>query len=728
MSPPVFHLLAGPNGAGKSTLYRALADSGAIDRALEFVNADLYEREHLQHIADLQKRSEAARDWAEWRRDEVQQSPYMIPRLLTEQCMSPTPRPDFEQQIEALLSLAGRQAVSNPTPAAFTQWFKLAVPKLMPALLEQIPPEPEEVDRFLRSAALNLLADLPMPGHGLQALGQARQGRNDPCACGSGQKYKQCCGAMAMPPLFGNLNLLRYVLGAYPMARLGEVAASKANIDAVADTAHQWLESGDAGRAGALLEPYFSGAAPLTSRLAPLFNLLMDCWLELGRSTKRERLIDSILQRGDRALKSDALQRRTTMLADRGDHAAAWRTFRQASEFNPNDPALSFLEVTTLLSEGRVSEAQSRAQWWAAFLARQRDPQLAAAVDRLRDMAKDPHAGMMGMATSANADLQRLQELFLAAPPPALRHRFDVFTEDNEHPAAHAVASEFVPDADLAKLEKRWKKVFPQFKPGLTDVQNDAPEVWDGAPEWLALLQKHPALWHSFDVLDDLVMAVDTVRWAGVQQRLLVPMAERAAEQLRLTLESCDAGPVQCPWGFVSHRPSLRPVAHLAYICKEAENFQRFMELAHWLVFELNPNDNHGLREDLSCAYVRFERWSDVLALNDRYPNDMQPALALNAVLAAFSSGDAATAQGMFQLARKDYPVAVKMLLGAAPRPVKPDGGLGIVVGGRYEAWLYVSKMREFWDRQKALDWARETMKPARAKPRMPPPEQQGLL
>lgn len=69
MSTPVFHLLAGPNGAGKSTLYRALADSGAIDGALEFVNADLHEGEHLQHIADLQKRSEAARDWADGRRD-----------------------------------------------------------------------------------------------------------------------------------------------------------------------------------------------------------------------------------------------------------------------------------------------------------------------------------------------------------------------------------------------------------------------------------------------------------------------------------------------------------------------------------------------------------------------------------------------------------------------------------------------------------------------------------
>ena len=642
--------------------------------------------------------------------------------------MDTTPPPDFEQQIETLLSLAGRQAVSNPSPEAFTHWFKSTVPTVMPALLEQIPPEPEEIDRFLRSAALNLFADLPMPGHALQAAGQARQGRNDPCACGSGQKYKHCCGANAMPQLFGNLNLLHYVLSAYPKSRLGEVAASKASIDAVADTAWQWLDGGDAARASALLEPYFSGTGPLADRLSPLFNLLMDSWLRLGRSTKRDRLIDSILKRGGRSLKSDALQRRTTMLADRGDNAGAWRAFKQASELNPNDPALSFLEVTTLLSEGRVAEAQSRAQWWAAFLARQRDPQLVNLVERLRDIAKDPHAGMMGVATSANADLQRLHDLFLAAPPPAVRHRFDVFMEENGHRAAHAVATEFVPDADLAKLEKRWQKVFPQAKPSLTAVQNDVEEVWDNAPAWLDLLQKHPGLWSSFDVLDDLVMAIDTIHWTGVEQRLLVPMAERAAEQLRLTLESRHSGAVECPWGVLSNRPILRPIAHLAYICKEAGNWQRFMELAHWLVFELNPNDNHGLRDDLSCAYVRFERWTDVLALNDRYPDDMQPSLALNAVLATWASGDITAAQKMIKLTRKDHAVAVKMLLEASPKPVKPDGAYGIAMGGKYEAWLYVSKMREFWDRQNALDWAREASKPAKGRPRMPPPEQQSLL
>ena len=67
-SPRWFHLLAGPNGAGKSTLYRALVREGILGPPLEFVNADLHERAHLQHMTDPQQRSEAARAWAEARR------------------------------------------------------------------------------------------------------------------------------------------------------------------------------------------------------------------------------------------------------------------------------------------------------------------------------------------------------------------------------------------------------------------------------------------------------------------------------------------------------------------------------------------------------------------------------------------------------------------------------------------------------------------------------------
>jgi predicted ABC-type ATPase len=71
LTRPVFYLLAGPNGAGKSTLYKALKAAGKLPADAEFVNADLYEAAHLQHIQDPLLRSEAARDWADARRAQL---------------------------------------------------------------------------------------------------------------------------------------------------------------------------------------------------------------------------------------------------------------------------------------------------------------------------------------------------------------------------------------------------------------------------------------------------------------------------------------------------------------------------------------------------------------------------------------------------------------------------------------------------------------------------------
>jgi hypothetical protein len=161
----------------------------------------------------------------------------------------------------------------------------------------------------------------------------------------------------------------------------------------------------------------------------------------------------------------------------------------------------------------------------------------------------------------------------------------------------------------------------------------------------------------------------------------------------------------------------LRSVAHLAFLCQEADNWERFMALAHWLVFELNPKDNHGLRGDLSCAYVRYERWHDVLALQAQYPDDTNPALKLNIVLATLGLGEQQKAAQLLYLAKIGHPILLKMLLQKTlPKAVKPDRDNGVLVGGRYEAWLYIKSMRQFWVQGNTLQWAREVFKPVKSK------------
>ena len=68
LARPVFYLLAGPNGAGKSTLYRAAVQEHLIPPDAPFVNADVYEAAHLQHVADATERSFQARQWADEQR------------------------------------------------------------------------------------------------------------------------------------------------------------------------------------------------------------------------------------------------------------------------------------------------------------------------------------------------------------------------------------------------------------------------------------------------------------------------------------------------------------------------------------------------------------------------------------------------------------------------------------------------------------------------------------
>jgi predicted ABC-type ATPase len=69
--PPIFHVLAGPNGAGKSTLFRALVADNVLSKNLPFINADIYERNNLGDISDLDARSEAARAWADSERSRL---------------------------------------------------------------------------------------------------------------------------------------------------------------------------------------------------------------------------------------------------------------------------------------------------------------------------------------------------------------------------------------------------------------------------------------------------------------------------------------------------------------------------------------------------------------------------------------------------------------------------------------------------------------------------------
>src|SRR5512137_160839 len=88
---------------------------------------------------------------------------------------------------------------------------------------------------------------------------------------------------------------------------------------------------------------------------------------ELGRP--KERLIEQVANVRDRTLRSAALHRRITILADRGERAEAWRLFAEAQRLEPDSPMLATLELTMLLGQEDYAGLRERGQFWMARLA-----------------------------------------------------------------------------------------------------------------------------------------------------------------------------------------------------------------------------------------------------------------------------------------------------------------------------------------------------------------------
>ena len=611
---------------------------------------------------------------------------------------SPDTAEDAADVLHVLLGACARKLVADGDAQAFSDWFVGAVPHLAPALIAQAI-EPDQFARVLARAIYNIT---PLPNNAYAPRRLPAPGRNEPCFCGSGRKYKHCCEGLEAGHAFPDINMLRYVLDALPVARFAELPGSRAGLDAVAHAAHEWDQEGATLRAIALLEPWFAGDGPLDERHAPLFDVLMDLYLAAGKQKKRQALIQTALRRGDRALQSTAWQRQAVMLADRDRHDDAMEAFRHAQVLAPNDPAMGFLEVSLLTGAGKLDLARERAKFWLAR-ARRVDPPLSDEMfDILREAAADPAQAMLGVGRMREPDLGRLIDLFSASPAPAKCYRLDRIDEG---------AVELRPVPELATAETRWREVFPQSKPPLTMLAIGDSTAFDDATPWLDLLRAEPLLWQSLDVLDDLAMAVNALGVLGAPQRIEAPLLERASALLRMAVE--DDPLAQVPWGCVANRPALRCLAARLHAALESGDSAQALESAEWLVLRLNPNDNHGMRGTLARLYLAAGQAEQAIALTDRYPDDFTE-MSLNRVLALFMGQRRGEALTSFAEAVRNHSAAVKMLLAERPRRPRRGGEYGITVGGDEEAWLYREQHLHLWRDSGALEWAQQARRALR--------------
>jgi tetratricopeptide (TPR) repeat protein len=661
--------------------------------------------------------------------------------------------------LERLLPDAVAVALRGQSWPELLAWLQQSLPHYAAAGLG-IAGRPDVQRAFALALGRALWNALPLPRNGFVPEHMPEPGRNEPCPCGSGEKYKRCCSHA--PPLGGiNTGLLwPYVLLALsPAERSAALAGRQVPRAAIAQFAGEQLGAGRAALAVELLAPQFEPQPRHTDETAAmmLMTLCNAYDAQRGGVKRKRRLLERVLQLPGRSpLRSDACQRLACIEMDQDRPEEAWRLFRQAQQDNPKDPALGMLEVQLLLSEGKSERARERARFHLGQLRRRGDEVDEDILQFYAELASDPGRAMSEVAmdieggagrhlaewiervrgrplplytlaeetaVDAPADLtaslcERLRQMGVRGADleravrdlqQQIEQMSDRGAADEDRGDAPAVAPSVLqaPQA-VAGLSGAWHEVYAAGKPfSVQALPPDAGDTWepDAEERWSEFLAAHPAAFDSLDILDDLVTAV-MLHAQGEQltlvERLALPLLERAAAIIDAVLAANPAAVL--PWVQAEHRPALRALYRLAELDaargEDARALQRFEQ-----VLRLNPGDNHGVRYRLSVEYLRRGEDQRCLDLAARFADDTAPEIRYNEALALYRLGRARSAGAALERAHAWSPRVAGFLRPARVRRPHIDPA-GVSMGGDDQAWLYRDAMRDVWAAAPgALEW-----------------------
>jgi tetratricopeptide (TPR) repeat protein len=541
----------------------------------------------------------------------------------------------------------------------------------------------------------------PNPACGYACPSLPEPERNAPCPCGSGRKYKHCCLPLMQAMPTPDINGLVLLLDALPKKRWHELAGSRVSVAMVEAAAFELGEKRDTRSAIALLEPWFKHDDAFVAKRESLLDALLDAYGDAGHARKKTRLLERAIAAGDHVIRSAALQRQASMLADQGDYAAAWQTFTQAQRADPHAVSLSHLEVTILLDQGRTDEARDRARFWVKRLEAMRNPDLTHLIALLRDLGERGKAAVTDKMLEWNPDLAELDEAYRHAPAVASLYTLDP-GDDETGPLR--------PKPALRKALQAWARCSTGIthSPMEALMSEEVDDVGD-IEDWLPALREQPSLWNAFEVLDVIVATLKAEHGATFVQTLAYPLLDRAEQLLREVLKTNHAEDKRFEWGWLENRPALNLLGERIALDMDRPADPEQLARLEWLVLTLNPNDNQGFRDVLMRGYLQNARIEDALALSDRYPDDFGN-MRYDRALALFAAGRRGEALTALRDAAEDSPKLLAWLLKTNPKPPR-QGQWGIRVGGDEEAWLYRQNTLRLWERLGAMDWLRACAK-----------------
>jgi tetratricopeptide (TPR) repeat protein len=604
----------------------------------------------------------------------------------------PEMSPETEQQLQHLLELAAGVAMQEGRFEPFAEWLlhhlTYDAPDLLPGQAS-----PSERQQLSSLVARQIWNATPLPQNQFRPLPLPKPQRNDPCPCGSGRKFKQCCAELENAiPAMPVESMLLHVLARLTLKQLANLPLKHLSLEALAEIAEHWIEQGDAKRAVTMLEPVFVDISQLDERAEWAFDMLADAYMDLDKPKKRVQLVEKLMAAPNLWLRSAAMHRRATMYADDSDFAAAWQVFKEAQRLQPDNVSLAHLEVLLLICENRREEAESRATFWVARLKRMGGYD--DLINQLQRMIASYDAIQHELSPQPPVELNQLKTLLADAPPVTSLYTLQAADDD---------AGELTPSATLAQLETTWgQRFFGEEKFGV-DPEEALFDALNHADEWLGWLQANPDALLSFTILEQLadvgmLLAGEDESWLA---DFMAPLSARCEALLRVVLAANQAELHTLLWGHLNNRPALRALQNRAWLLVEqGAGLNQATSLLEWLL-QLNPGDNQGARFMLARLYLGQGESQKLLELIERSQDDGAEMMYHRALALVLLQREK-EAENTLQAAAMAWPEVLKFLLADKVRKPKIDE-FGVTPGGKDEAWLYRDSFLPFWKQSGAL-------------------------
>lgn len=599
---------------------------------------------------------------------------------------------DYFEELERLLSVSGAQILAGATARDFLAWFQEGTSMLAPNFHEKL--GATRTGNPIFQFGVGLWNRFPQPENNWQPLPLAEPAPWEPCLCSSGKQFRDCCSNLPNPDvILDRINLLKYVLECAPLTLLKRTDASHMEPYSLTDTCHHWIANNETNKVQLLLEPLFRVGRPSPEHAGLLLDTLLDAWPSWQRPRKRMSLLNSQIESANDDVATVALQCKVSVLADQNRREEAWSLFRDGLRRFPDDVNFAALEITLLMSEGRMEEARLRTEFWSRMMAR-RSGDFSDYIHRLQ-MLVDQKGDETFLDELADSD-PALGQLITALRDTTLNlDIFDVTLVDHMLSFEITESSACLLPEEAESLdgliELCLQKPLLLSNTSFLRMLSDSIQVTAGnelAMGSLCSLIYNRAEWLLFHLLKNSADATDShvgesPDWAPLIQ----------------------SGLPEVPWVMIENRPILSMIDR--QIEQLTSNFwgddTRHIMLMQLMVC-LNPADNHGYRTPLSNELLKKGEAEKVLALLKDYEDDFAP-VRMNRVLALWltdkkKQAAEALSSGGFEIHEIRRAITNKRYA----RPKDADSPF-ISPGGKNEAWHYRNEMQSLWQEVGAIAW-----------------------